>query len=299
MNATIAARDCIVRSMLANNPSRERGEPNVKLLVISPASLPPPSEEEDDVMLVTCTAMACPSPDSSSAVGSSHTVGPPPPPSVSSMSSFPLSVPRLFRITAHVDATGIPLIATPASISASAAQFTALPRTAPSAWTIWITTCITHRGYRSSIMQDDKASRRKYSNSRSVAPRPGGGGTGTDFMECSEDDDEFVAVVACVASFSPPMPLMVISPPSSAAALVALAAPSPFDINPLENATLTTPRSYLSHREIRGAMGPCTAHITWVSPARSDAEPSEREREESSAERGRRAVGLRLVFGRG
>lgn len=72
-----------------------------------------------------------------------------------------------------------------------------------------------------------------------------------------------------------------------------------FVINPLEKDTLTTPASYLSHREMRGAMGPCTAHKTWVLPTWREADPSEREREESSAERGRRVVGVRCVFGRG
>ena len=154
----------------------------------------------------------------------------------------------------------------------------------------------------------------KYSISRSVAPIPGGCGRGNDFIGLdlvgADDDDDvdsvekgdvlaFAAAPAAVASFSP----------ASAAALVvevvALkpAAPPPppllLEINPRENATLTTPPSHRSKRGFRGAMGPCTAQRMCVFPTRRDAEPSGRERGESSAVSGRRVVGLRRVLGRG
>ena len=71
---------------------------------------------------------------------------------------------------------------------------------------------------------------------------------GTDFMV---DADVFVGVF-----------FVAFSPPSSSALVAPEAAPLPLAINPLANATLTTPPSHRSHRDMRGDMGPWTAHKT-------------------------------------
>ena len=82
-----------------------------------------------------------------------------------------------------------------------------------------------------------------------MAPNPGGGGTGTDFIvdvTAGDDVDDGFSAFSSV-----PVVELLLPPP-----------PLPVAINPLENATLTTPLSYFSHREIRGLIGPWTAHKT-------------------------------------